>query len=172
MKDIELPQDAEQAFRDGQVFLRHVKREASDWREDVVKAVTFAPADPDVGVLRRRAELLGVSTADLCENLLNVSKGAAMNVLRFIAGGSLIYGPASLSVETAMSIENCIASIFSAFGDCASFFTNHGAAEDGAPESCFSGSYHVNVVASSVMDLCIIAVSDDEIFIGWRCEED
>ncbi|OIK29464.1 hypothetical protein [Streptomyces malaysiense] len=106
------------------------------------------------------------------DSLLEIFPTQALELAGLISVGSLLYGPhPSLRVPNAER-DACLREVLGAVGDSARFFTNHGHAEDGAEADFLASSFHANVLAGPTIDICLIGVSDENVLVLWRFEDD
>ncbi|WP_344015993.1 hypothetical protein [Streptomyces thermospinosisporus] len=145
-------------FGEYSTFVALVSREGGDWGSVVVEAARAVPV------------LQNLNVADLKNTVLGISSKDAFDVARLISGGSLLYGPPR-PIENAQR-DACLLNLFEALGEHAEFFTNHGEAEDGETGDFSTLSCHVNVLAETTIDVCLIGVSDSKVLILWRFEDD
>lgn len=71
-----------------------------------------------------------------------------------------------------MERDACLRDVLNAVGNDARFFTNHGHAEDGEEADFLASSFHVNALAGTTIDICLIGVSDENVLVLWRFEDD
>ncbi|MEU0860515.1 hypothetical protein ABZ352_34905 [Streptomyces griseofuscus] len=155
-----LPARARGRFDERQSFAALVGRGEPDWHVTVMNAIQGNP------VLRQ------VDSGELRDSLLEVFPAQAMELAWLISVGSLLYGPhPSLRVPDAER-DTCLREVLGAVGEDARFFTNHGHAEDGAEADFLASSFHADVLAGLTIDICLIGVSDENVLVLWRFEND
>nr|WP_145485067.1 MULTISPECIES: hypothetical protein [Streptomyces] len=155
-----LPACARERFDERQSFAALAARREPDWHDTVMNTIRGNP------VLRQ------IDPGELRDSILEISAAQALELAGLISVGSLLYGPnPSLRVPEAER-ETCLRKILAAVGDSARFFTNHGHAEDGAEADFLASSFHANVLAGLTVDICLIGVSDENVLVLWRFEDD
>ncbi|MEU8971427.1 hypothetical protein AB0D11_19525 [Streptomyces monashensis] len=135
-------------------------RKDADWHDTVVETIRGNP------VLRQ------VDRAELRDSILEVSPSQALELAGLISLGSLLYGPHESLRAPDAERDSCLGELLGSVGDGARFFTNHGNAEDGEAAKFLSSSFHANVLAGTTIDICLIGVSNENILVLWRFEDD
>lgn len=155
-----LPACARGRFDERQSFAALAARGEPDWHDTVMNTIQGNPV------------LSQVDSGELHDSLLEVSPAQALELAGLISVGSLLYGPhPSLRVPNTER-DTCLREVLGAVGDGARFFTNHGHAEDGAEADFLASSFHANVLAGPTIDICLIGVSDENVLVLWRFEDD
>ncbi|MEU6015819.1 hypothetical protein ABZ826_17690 [Streptomyces sp. NPDC047515] len=131
-----------------------------DWRETAIAAMRSCPA------------LQSVNREDMESSLAEVSRENALDLSKFIAFGSLLRGPLQSLVDADEIRDSLLARMLDQLGGDARFWTNHGGAEDGQESGYLSSSFHVNALAETTIDLCLIGVSPRAVLVLWRFEDD
>ncbi|MFS4091443.1 hypothetical protein [Streptomyces sp. AF1A] len=147
-------------FDERQSFAALVARRGADWCDIVMETIQGNP------VLRE------VDRGELRDSVLEVSPAQALELARLISAGSLLYGPHESLRVPDMERDACLRELLRAVGDGARFFTNHGHAEDGEEADFLASSFHANVLAGTTIDICLIGVSDENVLVLWRFEDD
>ncbi|MBN0046303.1 hypothetical protein JS756_19780 [Streptomyces actuosus] len=155
-----LPPCVRGRFDELQSFAALLARTGEDWRVTVMESIRGHP------VLRH------VDRRELQDSLLEVSPSQAVELVGLISVGSLVHGPSeSLRVPNAER-DACLREVLRAVGNGARFFTNHGHAEDGEEGDFLASSFHADVLAGLTIDVCLLGVSDENVLVLWRFEED
>ncbi|MFB0618518.1 hypothetical protein [Streptomyces sp. AGS-58] len=155
-----LPVCARQRFDERHAFVALGVRGGADWRDTVMEVIQGHP------VLRQ------VDRQEMRDSLLEVSPGQAMELAGLISVGSLLYGPCASLRAPDEERDACLRELLRAVGDGARFFTNHGHAEDGEEGDFLASSFHANVLAGTTIDICLVGVSDGNVLVLWRFEDD
>ncbi|MET8807179.1 hypothetical protein [Streptomyces sp. NPDC004546] len=155
-----LPACARGRFDERQSFAALVARRDADWNDTVMETIQGNP------VLRQ------VDRGELRDSILEVSLAQALELAGLISAGSLLYGPHESLRAPDVERDICLREILRAVGDGARFFTNHGHAEDGEEADFLASSFHANVLAGTTIDICLIGVSDENVLVLWRFEDD
>lgn len=155
-----LPPCAQELFDERQSFAALVARRGAEWHDVVMDAIQPNPA------------LRQVDPGDLRDSILEVSTAQALDLAGLISVGSLLYGPRASLRTPDTERDACLRDILVAVGNGARFFTNHGHAEDGAEADFLASSFHVNALAETTIDVCLIGVSDENVLVLWRFEDD
>ncbi|MEU0374224.1 hypothetical protein ABZ070_29005 [Streptomyces sp. NPDC006283] len=165
-----LPECAIRYF-DGQNTLLHLARRTNrDWMADVLSVVAGAKGIAHAGV--EAATMFGTVTIDdLRRSLLPVSESGARDLLKLLAVGSFYWGPEESLHRPDPVRDKCVRDTLQAVGSGADFFTNHGHAEDGYEADFLQAGFHFNSLATTLYDICLIAVSPDFLLVAWRFED-
>lgn len=155
-----LPACAQGRFDERQSFAVLVARRGADWHDTVMEAIRGNPV------------LSQVDRQELQESILEISPRQAMELAGLISTGSLLYGPSESLHAPDTERDACLREILRATGNGARFFTNHGHAEDGEEGDFLSSSFHANVLAGTTIDICLLGVSDENVLVLWRFEDD
>ncbi|OIJ69451.1 hypothetical protein [Streptomyces mangrovisoli] len=155
-----LPACAKDRFDGAHSFATLVARAGADWHGTVIDAVQGHP------VLRH------VDRRELGESVLEVSPAQAVELAGLISVGSLVYGPGESLRAPDPERDACLREVVWAAGNGARFFTNHGHAEDGEEGDFLASSFHAKVLAGPTVDICLVGVSDENVLILWRFEDD
>ncbi|MFR9796264.1 hypothetical protein ACL02U_10230 [Streptomyces sp. MS06] len=155
-----LPPCARGRFDELQSFAALVARTGGDWRDTVMEAI------------KGHSVLRHVDRRELQDSLLEVSPSEAMELAGLISVGSLVYGPSESLRAPDGERDACLREVLRAAGNGARFFTNHGHAEDGEDGDFLASSFHANVLAGLTIDICLLGVSDENVLVLWRFEED
>ena len=159
-KNPDLPGCLQGYFDERQSFAAISSRRESDWHENVVEMVRGTHA------------LRIVDSTTLRDSLLEVSHEGALDLARLISGGSLLYGPSESLRTLDTERDDCLRETLAAAGENTRFFTNHGHAEDGDQADFLVSSFHVDSLADTTIDVCLIGVSEENILVLWRFEDD
>ncbi|WP_158711512.1 hypothetical protein [Streptomyces xylophagus] len=159
-KNPDLPGCQQGYFDERQSFAAVDSRGEADWHETVVEMV------------RGTRALRGIDRTTLRDSLFEVSYEGALDLARLISGGSLLYGPSESLRTLDTERDDCLRETLGTAGKNARFFTNHGHAEDGDQADFLVSSFHVNSLAATTIDVCLIGVSDENIMVLWRFEDD
>lgn len=155
-----LPPCVQQCFDERQSFATLAARRSADWHDTALEAV------------QRHPVLQQVDRREFRDSILEVLPTQALDLAGFISVGSLLYGP-SESLRTPDAERDArLGDILKTVGNGARFFTNHGHAEDGEEADFLASSFHVNVLTKTTMDVCLIGVSDENVLVLWRFEDD
>lgn len=155
-----VPVCAQGRFDDRQSFAALVARRGSDWQATVMEAIQ------ENSVLRH------VDRSELQDGILEISPAQALDLAKLISIGSLLYGPRASLHKPDAERDACLREILKAVGNGARFFTNHGQAEDGEDADFLAASFHANALADTTIDICLIGVSDENVLVLWRFEDD
>ncbi|MYW48486.1 hypothetical protein [Streptomyces sp. SID161] len=155
-----LPACARGRFDERRSFAALVARGGADWHDTVMRAIQGNP------VLRQ------VDRQELRGGILEVSPGQAAQLAGLISVGSLLYGPCASLRAPDEERDACLRELLGAVGNGARFFTNHGHAEDGEEGDFLAPSFHANVLAGTTIDICLVGVSDENVLVLWRFEDD
>lgn len=156
----DLPGCLQRYFDERQSFAAINSRGETEWNETVVEMVHGTHA------------LRIVDRTTLRDSLLEVSHEGALDLARLISGGSLLYGPSESLRTLDTERDECLRETLATAGKNARFFTNHGHAEDGDQADFLVSSFHVNSLADTTIDVCLIGVSDENVLVLWRFEDD
>ncbi|MEW1644364.1 hypothetical protein [Streptomyces sp. NPDC091219] len=159
-KSPDLPGCLQGYFDERQSFAAISSRRGADWYENVVEMVHGTPA------------LRIIDGMTLRDSLVEVSHEGALDLARLISAGSLLYGPSESLRTVDTERDNCLLETLAAAGKNARFFTNHGHAEDGDQANFLVSSFHVNSLADTTIDVCLVGVSDENVLVLWRFEDD
>ncbi|MFE3634669.1 hypothetical protein [Streptomyces cellostaticus] len=159
-RKVDLPACARGRFDERQSFAALVARDGADWHDTVMAAIQGNP------VLRQ------VDRQELRDSILEVSPSQAMELAGLISVGSLLYGPSASLRAPDEERDACLRELLGVVGNDARFFTNHGHAEDGEEGDFLASSFHANVLAGTTIDICLVGVSDDNVLVLWRFEDD
>ena len=155
-----LPCCAQGRFDERQCFAALAPRRGVDWHETVLETIRENPA------------LQQVERSELRDSLLEISAAEALDLAKFISAGSLLYGPRESLRTPDKERDDCLRDILKSAGKGARFFTNHGHAEDGEEADFLAASFHANTLAGTSIDICLIGVSDENVLVLWRFEDD
>ncbi|MDF3298194.1 hypothetical protein [Streptomyces tropicalis] len=155
-----LPACARGRFDERQCFAALMTRKGVDWHETVMEIIQDDP------VLRQ------VSHRELEDSLLEVSPAQALDLAGLISVGSLLYGPHESLYASDVERDACLQEILRCTGKGTHFFTNHGHAEDGKEADFLAASFHTNTLTSKTIDVCLVGVSDENVLVLWRFEDD
>ncbi|MEU0048510.1 hypothetical protein [Streptomyces sp. NPDC006309] len=159
-RKMDLPACVRGRFDERQAFVALGARGGADWHDTVMEVIQGNP------VLRQ------VDRQELRDSLLEVSPGQAMELAGLISVGSLLYGPCTSLRAPDEKRDACLRELLRAAGNGARFFTNHGHAEDGEEGDFLASSFHANVLAGTTIDICLVGVSDEDVLVLWRFEDD
>ncbi|MFD4875284.1 hypothetical protein ACFWOB_18240 [Streptomyces sp. NPDC058420] len=132
----------------------------ADWHETVVE------------IVREIHALRSIDRTTLRDSLLEVSYEGALDLARLISEGSLLYGPSKSLRALDPERDDCLRETLGTAGKNTRFFTNHGHAEDGDQADFLTSSFHVNSLADTTIDVCLIGVSEENVLVLWRFEDD
>ncbi|MEU6771112.1 hypothetical protein [Streptomyces sp. NPDC046759] len=155
-----LPACAQGLFDERQAFAALAARRGPDWYDTVMEAI------------RGNLILRQVDRSELRDAILEVSPAHALDLARLISRGSLLHGPHASLRTPDVERDACLRDILEAVGTSARFFTNHGHAEDGEEADFLASSFHAHTLVGTTIDICLIGVSDDNVLVLWRFEED
>ncbi|WP_143074793.1 hypothetical protein [Streptomyces mangrovisoli] len=113
-----------------------------------------------------------VDRRELRDGVLEVSARQAVELAALISVGSLLYGPGESLRAPDAERDACLREVVRAAGDGARFLTNHGHAEYGEEADFLASSFHADVLAGPTIDICLLGVSDENVLILWRFEDD
>ncbi|MFL4948466.1 hypothetical protein ACJ6WE_14070 [Streptomyces sp. MMS24-I31] len=113
-----------------------------------------------------------VDRTELRDSILEVSPPKALDLAGLISAGSLLYGPLESLRTPDAERDACLRDVLNAVGNDARFFTNHGHAENGDEADFLASSFHANALAGTTIDICLIGVSDENVLVLWRFEDD
>ena len=159
-KKMDLPGCARGRFDERQSFVALVRRGGAEWHDLVMETI------------RENTVLRKVAHRELRNNLLEVSPAGALDLAKLISIGSLLHGPHEHLRTPDAERDDCLRDILKAVGKGTRFFTNHGHAEDGDEADFLASSFHANTLAGTTIDVCLIGVSDENVLVLWRFEDD
>jgi len=155
-----LPACAQGHFDERQSFAGLAVRTGADWHDTVMETI------------QRNPELRQVDRSELRDSLLEVSPAQALDLAGLISVGSLLYGPRESLRRPNTERDACLRDILESAGSGARFYTNHGHAEDGEAADFLASSFHANTLAGTTVDICLIGVSNENVLVLWRFEDD
>ena len=147
-------------FDERQSFAAVKSLEGADWHETVVE------------IVREIHAFRSIDRVTLRDSLLEVSYEGALDLARLISDGSLLYGPSKSLRALAPERDDCLRETLGTVGKNTRFFTNHGHAEDGDQADFLASSFHVNSLADTTIDVCLVGVSEENVLVLWRFEDD
>ncbi|MDA4885420.1 hypothetical protein ACI3K5_27620 [Streptomyces sp. MPA0124] len=156
----QLPMCTQRHFDERQTFVTLSHRKGDDWYQAASELV------------REHAALHNVDASGLRDSVLEVSRKGALDLATLISTGSLLYGPRYSAQQRDHERDSCLSDVLDSVGEGARYFTNHGEAEEGDDANFLASAYHVNALAETTLDVCLIGVSHDSILILWRFEDD
>lgn len=156
----DLPACVQGRFDERQSFAALVARKGADWHDTVMDTIQEHPA------------LRQVDRTELRDGILQVAPHKALDLAGLISVGSLLYGPLKSLRTPDVERDACLRDVLNAVGNDARFFTNHGHAEDGEEADFLASSFHANALAGTTIDICLIGVSDENVLVLWRFEDD
>lgn len=155
-----LPECVQGCFDERQSFAALAVRTGADWHDTVMETIQGNP------VLRQ------VDRSELRASLLEVSPAQALDLAGLISVGSLLYGPRESLRRPNAERDACLRDILESAGSGARFYTNHGHAEDGEAADFLATSFHANTLVGTTVDICLIGVSNENVLVLWRFEDD
>ncbi|MCQ4201218.1 hypothetical protein ACFW5W_11610 [Streptomyces sp. NPDC058783] len=155
-----LPMCTQRHFDERQTFVTLSHKKDDDWYQVASELV------------REHAALHNVDASGLRDSVMEVSRKGALDLATLISTGSLLYGPRYSAQQRDHERDSCLSDVLDSVGEGARYFTNHGEAEEGDDANFLASGYHVNALAETALDVCLIGVSHDSILILWRFEDD
>ncbi|MFD5651417.1 hypothetical protein [Streptomyces sp. NPDC127039] len=156
----QLPMCAQGYFDERQTFVALSHRKDDDWYQVATE------------LARGNAALHNVDASELRDSVMEISRKGALDLATLISAGSLLYGPRYSAQRRDHGRDSCLSDVLDSVGEGARYFTNHGEAEEGNAANFLASTYHVNALADTALDVCLIGVSHDRILILWRFEDD
>ncbi|CAM5578209.1 hypothetical protein SXANM310S_01268 [Streptomyces xanthochromogenes] len=155
------------AATDGQYFMQMSSRNDPDWRHEVISIIR----NPEGVGIDPTPMLEGLSVELLQESVALVTRRGAEDLLKLIVSGSLLRGPNAQRIESNHILGRSVQEVLDLIGPGADYFTNHGHAEDGDDARFLVSGFHYNSMATTLYDICLIAVTSDRILVAWRFED-
>ncbi|WP_328309149.1 hypothetical protein OG432_07990 [Streptomyces sp. NBC_00442] len=162
-----IPEYLSSLAKSGQCFIQAARRKDPDWRRDVLDIIQ----NPHGVGVDTTGLFTEISVARLRESLAPVGRKGAEDLLKLIAVGSLFNGPDVQFIESDPALSRAVDEALDQCGPGVEYFTNHGHAHDGSPESFLVSGFHFESLAVTLYDICLIAVGSDRILIAWRFED-
>ncbi|MBK3577734.1 hypothetical protein JHN63_28830 [Streptomyces sp. MBT65] len=165
-----LPKCATRLFDTRWTCLYLLPRKHEDWIVDLLAFTQGKNSGEHIGI--EPSGMFDSVTDDQARvSLLPVSRKGAEDLLKLLAVGSFYSGPDPSLQEVDEVRDSCMRDILASAGEDLDFFTNHGHAENGDEADFLTHSFHWNSLATTLYDVCLIAVAADRLLIAWRFED-
>ncbi|WP_405992094.1 hypothetical protein [Streptomyces sp. NBC_00986] len=165
-----LPKCATRLFDTRWTCLCLLQRQHEDWIADLLDFTQGKNNGDRIGV--KPSEMFDSVTHDVATaSLLPVSRKGADELLKLLAVGSFDSGPNQSLLEADEARDSCVREVLDSVGKGSDLFTNHGHAEYGDTADFLTRSFHWNSLATTLYDVCLIAVTADRLLIAWRFED-
>ncbi|MDV9169507.1 hypothetical protein R6V09_05080 [Streptomyces sp. W16] len=165
-----LPKCATRLFDTRWTCLCLLQRKHEDWIVDLLAFTQGKNSGEHIGI--EPSEMFdSVTDSQVRESLLPVPRKGAEDLLKLLALGSFDSGPNQSLQEVDEGRDSCVCDVLASAGENIDFFTNHGHAEYGDSADFLTRSFHWNSLATTLYDVCLIAVAADRLLIAWRFED-